>query len=772
MAETAPLTSVSTLTAMQDPSDVPQAHSHARKAAEQTQQTDWSGAANEHQCAARDFARAARTTNDSEALRVLRLLENQHIRLARIISLPDTTDERLTDDVETEARQTAPVYLQEAETSVSASSKAKSSPAQPSSMAVAAARIGSQVRESSPSLARDIASRRGIPQTSRTPPSPAAQARVRQLSPELQRRVRGATPPKIPPSITDSQASLRSQRTARKRNEDEGFTRFYSSLSSGAASKLSSVLAYAGLPLIAEDPPAEPSPPPRTKSKSVPSGSDPDVKKYFSKAALRAIEDEHRQKGTLGHGFGPAESFYVVPQGGGSYSYADITKNRLQAAGSSGVTGDDEDDFVDASEIPGPPSPTQNRGTKSLTGGQKRNPFGKQRTDEELDLENATLKLTLEQLAARLANFEAHAQDASMAALTQSMMGARPTAPSADAAALQERVRQLEQQIEHQAEGEQKLRDQAEEQRKMLRSYEARYAKLKLAAKAKDKAKREAAEKAGKGMAVGEEAEGDVAGTRRYGVPRICNPECTMTLIAIAFLLKTYNQASSATHKTLPCLISCMTGRTLERLTLATPDTLLRTEAARFAQKQHKLLLVRQLLSPSPVADMERLQGHKSGYVYLKFRIIWVARALPKCFAFMASFHFPPLPAFAPALHVHIRVAWVATTALLRSVKTSMRRDTGRDLRRKIEGQASAFLQLLYLVVPVFLNASLIFVFLDSLSAPIRARTCWLPVEKPEGICQAVRIAIPSHGTVTVTLKTRVRIIAVVPSLWKEASFY
>nr|POF05843.1 hypothetical protein CFP56_53230 [Quercus suber] len=349
------------------------------------------------------------------------------------------------------------------------------------------------------------------PQPLKTPLSLAAQARARQLSPESHRRVRGGAPSHIPPSITNSQANLRSQRPATKADEDEGFTRFYSNLTSGAASKLSSVLAYAGLPLTAEEATIEPSSSSRTKHKSVPSRPDLDVKNIFSKAALRAIEDEHRQKGTLGHGFGPAESFYVVPQGGGSYSYADITKNRLQAAGSSAVPGDDEDDFVDASEAPGSPSVPKDHTSSIPTNAQKRNPFGKQRTDEELDLENATLKLTLEQLAARLANFEAHAQDASMAALTQSMMGARPTASNADATALQERVRQLEQQVEHQAEDEQKLRDQAEEQRRVLRSYEARYAKLKLAAKAKEKAKREAAEKAG-GIKLVEEADAAAEG--------------------------------------------------------------------------------------------------------------------------------------------------------------------------------------------------------------------------------------------------------------------
>lgn len=46
--------------------DCIQAHAHARKAAEETQQIHWSEAAAEHQNAAADFARASRGTSDVE----------------------------------------------------------------------------------------------------------------------------------------------------------------------------------------------------------------------------------------------------------------------------------------------------------------------------------------------------------------------------------------------------------------------------------------------------------------------------------------------------------------------------------------------------------------------------------------------------------------------------------------------------------------------------------------------------------------------------------
>jgi len=44
------------------------AHAHARKAAEETSKVNWTQAADEHQAAAHDFARAARATGDSEVV--------------------------------------------------------------------------------------------------------------------------------------------------------------------------------------------------------------------------------------------------------------------------------------------------------------------------------------------------------------------------------------------------------------------------------------------------------------------------------------------------------------------------------------------------------------------------------------------------------------------------------------------------------------------------------------------------------------------------------
>lgn len=290
--------------------------------------------------------------------------------------------------------------------------------------------------------------------------------------------------------MVSSQANLKYRRKTSERNEDdEAFSRFYSQITTGTMSKLSAALAYAGLPLTADDAvKASEGTSSSSRNKdlaasTVHANNDPDVKKIFSKAALNAIEEEHRQRGTLGRGFGPAESFYVVPPYAGTKSYSHVVRgNPNDAAG--GLGEDDEDAFVDAREAQGPPSPKHSRAGS----GAKRRGFGKGPTSEELELENTTLKQTLEGLANRLAAFEAHAQDA---ALTQSMIGMHPPAGNsaggagATDATMLKRFRQLEQQAAKDAEERQRLEAQAAKQAKSIETWEQRYQSLRKGAKKK-----------------------------------------------------------------------------------------------------------------------------------------------------------------------------------------------------------------------------------------------------------------------------------------------
>lgn len=365
-----------------------------------------------------------------------------------------------------------------------------------------AGRLGSAARDSSPSLARDIASRRGIPQPGRNPPSAAAQARARQLSPESYRRNHPNVTPgsKIPSSIMDSQALKPAQKAkmARKAEDDDAFARFYSNLTTGTMTKLSSVLAYAGLPLNAEDVETKQASQQRLTQRTVPANDQPDVKKIFSNAALEAIEDEHRQRGHHGHAFGPAESFYVVQTGGGTYSYADIAKAQQQQL--EGIDEDDEEAFVDAREAQS--SPKQSR--FSSRGG-SRDPFGKSHTHEELELENVTLKHTVEQLATRLSEFETHAQDASMVALTQSMASVQGQGPGSGGPdpALIARLRQVEQQLEQKTEETQKYHTLAMKQEKTLKKYQSKWEEIKQSAKEKQRAKAEKSDRTAEAAAPG-----------------------------------------------------------------------------------------------------------------------------------------------------------------------------------------------------------------------------------------------------------------------------
>lgn len=461
----------------------------------------WDEAAEEHRSAAADFSRAAKTAGDSEALRVLLLLEAQHEKLARIIKSQNTA--QLNEAIaESSVPPAESKHTADDATVTTATTQDESTPPKKTTTtsAIAAARLNARTRDESPSLARDIASRRGI-----RPPgqqqSPSALARSRQLSPESQRRAKTVAP-RIPPSIMETSSTL-PPKQQRSKTEDEGFANFYSNLTTGTMSKLSSVLAYAGLPLTPEEAQqAEVVAPEKIRkdrsSRTVSAANEPDVKKYFSKAALTAIEDEHRQRGAHGQVFGPAESFYVVQKGGGTYSYADIARNQqLQNVGL-----EDDDLFVDAQEGP-PGSPRHSRQSSRAA-------FGKSRTAEELELENTTLKTTLEQLAARLANFEVHAQDASFAALSHSM-ASLPSAPHTQHAApphpdsgqslhdALERVRALESQISNQSEQHEKLEALAQKQEKKIRMYHSKWEDVKKSAREKEKAKRErAAEASGK----------------------------------------------------------------------------------------------------------------------------------------------------------------------------------------------------------------------------------------------------------------------------------
>ncbi|CAD0109804.1 unnamed protein product [Aureobasidium uvarum] len=356
------------------------AHSHARKAAVETSKSHLAVAATEHLAAAEQYAKAQPSTSDPEALRVLKLLETHHRQLAHIIRSKHTIAKAVQD-------------AQHADSPESDSSVALTSPSVvPSSAPTPLARIHPSRRESSPALAKDIATRRGIPQQSsslnpRKTPSLAPSNATSTTS--VDRRA-----PHIPAS------------SAQSKDQDDGFSRFYSNWTTGPLSRLSSMLAFTALPLTDTPEPDSPTSS-RHQKTSARASNDPDVRSLISPAALNALQQH-------GH-IGPGESFYVIPTSGGTASYANIVTREQRYARRqhlSNISEDDPAEFVDAQETQ--PARLPNRGLIS-------------EREEELQLQNDTLKQALDHVSHRLQAFESHAQDASMAALTHSVASVRTT---------------------------------------------------------------------------------------------------------------------------------------------------------------------------------------------------------------------------------------------------------------------------------------------------------------------------------------------------------
>ena len=215
---------------------------------------------------------------------------------------------------------------------------------------------------------------------------------------------------------------------------DDAFNRFYNTFES-LFSKLSAPLAFAGLPLnpdsepLTNDAPQNSINTPKTPARSSrPKNSrrataEPEYSRIFSPAALAAVREEPG-----GSNLGTAESFYVVPTTGGTMQYANILArhqnqqqqqqqqtqrpqnsqshhNRTFSRDSTGLS-EDMDEFVDARETPGPPSPHMSRKGGGGTG---------IKSTEELQLENESLRSVLDEMSRRLWQFEMGAQMGSVA---------------------------------------------------------------------------------------------------------------------------------------------------------------------------------------------------------------------------------------------------------------------------------------------------------------------------------------------------------------------
>ncbi|KAG7138641.1 hypothetical protein HYQ45_004236 [Verticillium longisporum] len=455
-------------------SPLTKAHDHARAAANASTTV----AINEHTLAAGEFANAAQSTTSIEALRTLKLLEEHHLRLSELLKLPVRRLERTESD-EKQANNATEI------TNDATSKGEQPATAPPAKTGPVPSLFQSKryqaARPMTSSIASNLASARGI-----------------------KARDRGQL---VPPSRSKEPEA---EETAAAPSDD-GYSRFYNTFGT-IMNRLSAPLAFAGLPLIAEEsalqevaetwtPEASP-PVKRTKHKSPAPAAEPDLSKIYSRATMRAMSGQN-----------PNESFYVVPTSGHTMSYANILnfadkeKRRMDASlhvgGDSGRFEDDEDDFVDARDTPvAPPSPTKRRGRGTMSHANEARSFasGSHKTAEELAMENKSLKDVLDKLSRRLHAFEASAQNSSLA-LAESMRFRRPTSPLAtsaggppsgpgieDTTALKAKNKELEEQMALTVQRIEALEKENQKMERTLAKYREKWEKLKAGAKARREA--------------------------------------------------------------------------------------------------------------------------------------------------------------------------------------------------------------------------------------------------------------------------------------------
>ncbi|RCI08518.1 hypothetical protein L249_8889 [Ophiocordyceps polyrhachis-furcata BCC 54312] len=510
-----------------DMSPLVKAHDHARAAAVATRQaSDTTVAISEHTQAAGEFANAAGHTTSLEALRTLKLLEEHHTRLAALLKLPPSSSSAVgihpAEDELSSENYPPPPSPEKARPVVEGAARKDATPPRGPH---ASPRFPS--RDMSSSIASNLATARGIRSKHRGRPlSPSVSNDQAPGNVDPHPRRDGSSvkmqtimnhqagkpiwvppmpssPPQKPPAPT-TVAPL--PRPDDDTAEDGGYARFYNTFGS-LINKISAPLAFAGLPLIQEESslaskPAEASQhssasavastsplvvkrnPPRPQS----SGTlEPDLSKIYSKATMRALARD---------GHSASDSFYVVPTSGHTMSYANILtyaekeKRRLEAStqGELVAAGDEDDeDFVDARETLIPPSSGTRRKVQRFQSEKElRN------INEELSLENKSLKDMLDNVSKRLHAFEASSQHSAMA-LAESYRVMRPGSPSSGGGRQADDVmRRRAQDAEEQLVVVMKQLDRLErDNRKMQRTldkYRDKWEKLKAGAKARREA--------------------------------------------------------------------------------------------------------------------------------------------------------------------------------------------------------------------------------------------------------------------------------------------
>ncbi|KAK5077028.1 hypothetical protein LTR64_005494 [Lithohypha guttulata] len=412
------------------------AYTHARNAAQETKRANPVAASEEHDLAAAEFATAAASTTDQEALRVLHLLEQHHKQLALILKDSHAKPSRHT---EVDKKQTA-----------TEADRTDDSPQPPRLPHVAR----NTARDLSSSIASNLATKRGIPSVRQKRNIPAlplvsneyADGAFTQDSPQGRKVLGPAGDQQVTRPSWAPPASVVPQADTASSNASSPFQQFYNKFE-GVISTLTAPLAFASLPLSQppayqkEDGTTSTSRRPSTKvlPKSDPSPAALDYSQLISNAALRAVRDNNDSGYSRPH-----ESFLLVPTSGGTMSYADITaanyvdrelaRNRHHGRVLSNAS---NDDFVDASsQILSHPSGSLLQATQKMAGRSLSNadkwqsqilPNGQ--TAEEIVLQNQVLRKTLNDVGKRLHSFELASQDMRLAQSRHSLQLSPITTP-------------------------------------------------------------------------------------------------------------------------------------------------------------------------------------------------------------------------------------------------------------------------------------------------------------------------------------------------------
>ena len=469
-----------------------------RNAVLETKRSNPVAASEEHDLAAAEFATAAQGTADSEALRILNLLEQQHRQLGHILksrhekapAKAETAAEAASSQLRSEAVSKGITSAQQAATEGQApGTEAIQSPPRLARPPRATA------RDLSSSIASNLASARGIPRDrlrKPTPITPTVSAQHaggnfarEQAGPytksSSERPDTSRKPSWAPPTLDEKTASQPPDVSS-----DAPFQQFYSTFES-LISKLSAPLAFAGLPLTSPTTSkplsnATASKTRRPKTPPISSTTPVDYSQLISRAALNALRD-----GPPHHN--PAESFYVVPTTGGTISYAEVmSRAEREQAGHghhralSGISETTSDDFVDArSTILDPKRPSSRKGTGNEA-----------RVIEEQGMQIDALKRHIDALSKRLHVFELSSQS-STAALAQSIRSL-PRSPGitpensrgkSGSNAESKRVAELEALLEKNNAELRKRKEESAELKTVVKRYREKWEKLKEGARAR-----------------------------------------------------------------------------------------------------------------------------------------------------------------------------------------------------------------------------------------------------------------------------------------------